>query len=114
MCIRDRRNSLLEEGCEFICKGTVQGELYDLGNYPGLVAGENTVYGEVYQAEDMLDVIQKLDLIEGSRGSDPLFSRSIQEVKTKQGKKWAYVYHYAQSLESYDEIESGKWRDVSQ
>ena len=108
------RHSVLEQDCEFICKGSVQGELYDLGNYPGLVAGEKTVYGEVYQAEDMLDVIQKLDLIEGSGGSDPLFSRTIQKVNTEQGEKWAYVYHYAQSLDSCIEIESGNWKDVSQ
>ena len=68
----------------------------------------------MYHAEDMLDVIQKLDLIEGSGGSDPLFSRSIQKVDTEQGEEWAYVYHYAQSLDSYIEIESGNWKDVSQ
>ena len=56
------------------------------------------------------DTIPLLDWIEGCGGSDPLFDRAIQEINTENGKVWAYVYHYAQSLDSFAKIESGNWK----
>ena len=66
-----------------MCEETVQGELYHISDYPGLVVGSGTVQGELYRASDMFQIIQRLDWIEGAGGTNPLFNRVIQEVTTK-------------------------------
>ena len=97
------------QGCTLVCEGTVQGELYQISDYPGLVKGNGTVKGELYRAADMFQIIQRLDWIECAGGSDPLFNRVIQEVTTEQGKFWAYTYHYAKPTDSFERIISGDW-----
>ena len=104
------RHNEMEGDCKKVCKGTVQGELYHLGGYPGLIPGEGIIHGEVYRAKDMFQVIQRLDWIEGAGGDNPLFNRVIQQVETENGKVWAYTYHYANSVDSFERILSGNWR----
>lgn len=104
------RHSEMEDGGRFYCKGNVKGELYDMGNYPGMIPGEGIVFGEVYKASDMFQMIQRLDWIEGAGGNNSLFTRTIQEVETDEGIIWAYVYHYAQPLDSFKQIKSGNWK----
>ena len=81
-----------------------------MGSYPGLIPGEGIIHGEVYRANDMFQVIQRLDWIEGAGGNNPLFNRVIQQVETENGKVWAYTYHYANSVDSFERILSGNWR----
>ena len=104
------REKVMEDGSDFYCKGTAKGILYDIGDYPGMIPGEGTIHGEVYKATDMFQFIQYLDRIEGYVGDNCLFERKIQQIDTATGKIWAYVYHYAQPLESFDEIASGSWK----
>ena len=103
------RANEMQDGSTFYCTGSTKGVLYDIGDYPGMALGDGVVHGEVYKASDMFQFIQRLDWIEGCGGSDPLFDRTIQEINTENGKLWAYVYHYAQSLDSFTRIESGTW-----
>ena len=88
----------------------MKGELYDLGNYPGMIPGEGIGCGEVFKASDMFQMIQRLDWIEGAGGNNSLFTRTIQEVEPDEGIIWAYVYHYAQPLDSFKQIKSGNWK----
>ena len=44
-----RRRSDIESFLRFSGRGSVQGVLYDLGSYPGMVAGQGTVVGELYE-----------------------------------------------------------------
>ena len=108
------RHSEMQDGCTLVCEGTVQGDLYHISDYPGLVAGSGTVQGELYRASDMFQIIQRLDWIEGAGGSNPLFNRVIQEVTTKQGKVWAYTYHYAKPTDSFERIDSGDWASFNE
>jgi len=108
------RHSEMQDGCTLVCEGAVQGELYHILDYPGLVVGNGTIHGELYRASDMFQIIQRLDWIEGSGGSNPLFNRVIQEVTTKQGKVWAYTYHYAKNTDSFERIISGDWASFNE
>ena len=108
------RHSEMQEGCTLVCEGTVRGDLYKISDYPGLVAGSGTVKGELYRASDMFQIIQRLDWIEGAGGSNPLFNRVIQEVTTRQGKIWAYTYHYAKPTDSFERIDSGDWASFNE
>ena len=103
------RQSVMEDGCEFVCNGTTQGNLYDVSDYPGLVHGEGVVHGELYRAVDMFEVIQRLDWIEGAHGENPLFNRIIRKINTAQGEFWAYSYNYNLDVEESKLIPSGKW-----
>ena len=105
------RHREMENGSNFYCKGSVKGHLYEMGDYPGMIPGDGVILGEVYKADDMFQMIQRLDWIEGTGGENPLFTRSIQEVETDEGAIWAYVYHYGQSLDPFEQIKSGNWKN---
>jgi len=105
-----KRGELMEDGSEIYCHGSVKGDLFDLGDYPGLVQGDGIVHGEIYKVSDMFQFIQHLDQIEGNVGDNPLFDRRIQLIYTEKGQIWAYVYHYARTIDSFTKIESGNWR----
>lgn len=104
------RSEVMSDGSEIYCTGSAKGDLYDLGDYPGLTIGDGDVHGEIYRAGDMFQFIQHLDQIEGNVGDNPLFDRRIQLIYTEKGQIWAYVYHYARTIDSFTKIESGNWR----
>ena len=103
------RHSEMENGFEFVSKGIVKGDMYQIRDYPGIIPGEGFVHGELHRASDISDAIQLLDWIEGANNQNPLFNRVIQEINTEQGKYWAYVYHFAQDTDQFRKIENGRW-----
>lgn len=57
-----------------------QGELYNLGDYPAMVAGNDTIVGELWSfpESDIPTTLQVLDEIEGYRDrSDDLYQRVV-------------------------------------
>jgi gamma-glutamylcyclotransferase (GGCT)/AIG2-like uncharacterized protein YtfP len=77
---------------------TVCGSLYDLGPYPALVAGNDTVVGELWHLApgDMQSTLAALDRVEGFAGSDDdLYRRVIVECQTDKGRMLAWTYHLA-------------------
>jgi len=70
-------------------RGTVRGALFDLGRYPGLVAGRGRVRGEVYRLADA-QLLRTLDREEGYH-----FRRSWGLVTLARGRRvraWLYRY----------------------
>ena len=61
----------------------------------------------------MFQLIQRLDWIEQATGDNPLFKRVILQVDTELGPVWAYTYHYAESVESCEKIDSGNWKSFN-
>jgi len=63
-----------------VLAATTRGELYDLGTYPGMVAGQDLIAGELwsFHADQMTDTLRALDRIEGynERGRD-LYVRQV-------------------------------------
>lgn len=81
--------------------GTVLGQLFDLGEYPGAVLDGNStsrVIGDVYELRDPA-ALATLDEYEGFDADEPgqsLFHRVRTEVKMADGGKqpsWIYVYN---------------------
>ena len=111
---------LLARHARFLGDATVQGRLYDLGNYPGWVPSENgRVLGEVYAIDpshwDL--VIARLDEYEACTSSDPLpheYRREVVPVTLSNGDSiaaWAYILN--REPERSREIRSGdylSWR----
>lgn len=94
---------------------TTDGRLIDLGDYPGMVAGEEgVIYGEVYKIDQVYPTLRTLDTIEGFYGYESthsLFTRTIVEIKTDHGKEWAWTYAYnIGSEESFRIIAPGDWK----
>ena len=113
----EQRHSTLEECC--VGEGrsaTAHGKILDLGNYPGMIAGDDgVIQGEVYHIDQVYPALQTLDSIEGFYGYDSdhsLFIRTIVQIRTENGSEWAwtYVYNQEEGVES-QAIESGDWRN---
>jgi gamma-glutamylcyclotransferase (GGCT)/AIG2-like uncharacterized protein YtfP len=79
---------------------TVRGALYDLGPYPALVPGNDTVGGELWHIApaDMAVTLAALDHVEGYAGRpDDLYRRVIVECQTASAKVPAWTYRLAQT-----------------
>ena len=93
---------------QFIAAAKVNGSLYDLGAYPGMLLNESDslVIGEVYEVDD--ELLQKLDDFEASSR----YRRKQVDVYlgTERRKAWLYVPEY--DAEYYSDrtlITSGDW-----
>ena len=112
------RRLMLSGQVEFAGHGVVQGILFDIDGYPGLVLSDNTddqVKGEVYLLIKPQAVLERLDEYEGC---SPNF-REPQEYKRVQGdvlladgrtvKAWIYLFNH--STEKLQRITSGDFLD---
>lgn len=99
---------------------TVRGELYSLGEYPGLVPRQDTtdlIKGELYEIRtDALEyTLSVLDDYEGLGPGDPLpheYRRELVPVTLDDGRQldaWAYVV--SRSLEGLGRIHSGNFAE---
>lgn len=99
----------LGRALEYVGEAAVMGELYDLGDFPGAVAGSGRVCGELYRIKEPA-ILDTLDHYEEFDPADPegsLFVRqriSVPDV----GEAWTYLYNG--SRENRRRIPSGDWR----
>ena len=103
-----------EEELRFVGNGRTEGELYDLGEYPGAVEKKGRyVYGEVYEIKDSDNVLRKLDEYEEFDPRNPqhsLFVRRASEVIMEDGTEvCAIVYFYNGMTKGLKAIASGRW-----
>jgi gamma-glutamylcyclotransferase (GGCT)/AIG2-like uncharacterized protein YtfP len=97
--------------------GTVQGNLFDLGEYPGAVpcTEEHFITGELYhiaQVEEFHYVMEQLDDYEGllvEPGGIPLFRREPVNVLFKNSIVIAWMYWYNREITNQHRIESGDY-----
>ena len=89
----------------------VPGHLYDLGSFPGVKldnSSDTMVTCEVIEVTD--EELERLDLYEGYRPSDPDNSLYIRR-KLDWGP---FIYEYNGEIQYFNEIiPSGNWADVS-
>ena len=89
---------------ESICLGiaAIEGyEMYNVGWYPAIVPGKNTIPGELYEVHE--NDMTSIDMLEGEG------SLYIRKCKETTDKSLAYIYEYAQDTEGLDKISS--WKD---
>ncbi|MVN92444.1 gamma-glutamylcyclotransferase family protein [Mucilaginibacter aquatilis] len=83
----------VQEYLHFEGKGSILGQLYDLGQYPGLVevaSATDTITGEVYRTNNAQAVFAVLDEYEGDE-----YNRVVKTVKLGNQKEincWVYVF----------------------
>jgi gamma-glutamylcyclotransferase (GGCT)/AIG2-like uncharacterized protein YtfP len=111
-------NSFMQGRSEFVGDDRINGELYDLGAYPGFkmvgkseVPGEPVpfhhdgpfVSGEVYRITDE----QLPKMLDNYEGYPHLYDR--RRMKTESGETvWVYTYANGNYID-YPRIESGSW-----
>ena len=97
--------------------GTVQGNLFDLGEYPAAMpcTEEHFITGELYhivQVEQFDYVMEQLDDYEGllvEPGGIPLFRREPVNVLFKNSTVISWMYWYNREITNQPRIESGDY-----
>jgi gamma-glutamylcyclotransferase (GGCT)/AIG2-like uncharacterized protein YtfP len=101
----------IRDRLRFVGPCVVTGELFDLGDYPGMRHGDGRITGELYALLDV-DLIEALDEFEGferSRPRESLYLRErIELTMPADIKAWIYVYNHVPDAAT--RIVSGDWR----
>ncbi len=96
---RARHGVLRKLGARYVGRGSIQAELFDLGNFPGArrtEAPSARVVGEIYRLRNPARSSKTLDEVEGVGSAAPaagLFRREITVVTLENGKQvraWVY------------------------
>jgi len=99
------RHRFLGPRAVFLAEGRVRGVLLDLRHYPGLVAGEGSVKGELYRLDDP-EVLPAIDREEGYN-----FDRRLTAVvRADGGRARAWIYWYRGPRDRARIIPEGDWR----
>ena len=90
---------------ELIGPGHVQGALYGISWYPGLILeGQSRVYGELFRLDNPEEILPELDAYEGAE-----FERVILNVSASGETTPAWAYVYRLSVAGKRRVESGIW-----
>ena len=79
---------------EQLGSASVPGDLYDLGDYPGMVAGGGRVWGDLLRVPDP-ERFDQLDDYEECGGRRPLFRRVqliARRIDGSSCRAWVYLY----------------------
>jgi gamma-glutamylcyclotransferase (GGCT)/AIG2-like uncharacterized protein YtfP len=96
------RHDLLHKFCEYMCLGTLQGRLYHVAHYPGVILTHDSrqqVIGEVYRIKNNDLLLAELDDYEECSSSfcEPHeYVRSRQKITLADGDQinaWVYLYN---------------------
>jgi gamma-glutamylcyclotransferase (GGCT)/AIG2-like uncharacterized protein YtfP len=105
----------LLSGTEFVGEATTNGTLVSFGEYPGLIDGEGTVRGELYDIANsgpVLATIDEAEEFDPGNVEGSLYRRVARDVRcTKIGSVRAWVYLYNRLADSSQPLTEGSWRD---
>lgn len=110
---------LLVKHSEFICRASMQGQLYLIDYYPGAILSDNKddiVYGELYKVSNASWVLSQLDDYEECSSSFPEpheYQRQLINIQPdttdiRISHAWAYLYQY--SLDNKSRIKNGQFQ----
>jgi gamma-glutamylcyclotransferase (GGCT)/AIG2-like uncharacterized protein YtfP len=115
--MRDERlHHILAERLEAACPARCVGRLLDMGAFPAMVEDDCDhtawVQGELLLVRDLLDLLPRLDRIEGcAPGGRGLYRRERRSVALGGVQNLdAWVYLLAEGVERGPEIQAGAWR----
>ena len=105
----------INQHCSYISSGKVKGLLYDLGEYPGMIAVNKNnawVYGSVYQMDNPTAVLKVIDEYEGvgpEENQPNLYKRISMPVETPYGIQDAWVYLYNLPVKGLRPVPEGNY-----
>ena len=113
---RGGSNSFRMDGAEFVGSGKVEGRLYVISWYPGLVleSGSETVEGDVYRVgAGQLAALDEFEGISANEIEGAEYRRVMTEVKAGNGDVFtAWSYEWKGPVEESKRIPSGDWLEV--
>jgi len=89
---------------------TIEGDLYDLGDYPGLLPGRGQVVGQLFRVTDSHGAFPLLDKYERFDPSAPdhsLYIRHCVRLMNPEVDAWVYIYNGFPATDKL--IKSGDW-----
>ena len=98
----EKRASMWPHAPLLVRRATVTAALYDLGDYPAMVEGDDAVVGELWEMNpaQMADTLLTLDQIEGYAGRpDDLYVRVTVDCRVGNEIVPALTYRYARPHE---------------
>ncbi|PSQ96959.1 MAG: hypothetical protein BRD55_04790 [Bacteroidetes bacterium SW_9_63_38] len=94
---------------DFVERCRWEGELYDIGPFPGAVPGDGTIHGELFRL-DSPDAWAVLDPYEGYDPDWPAASTFVRrEVSLSTPDTTAWVYWYNGTVADQPQVASGDW-----
>ena len=131
-------HAVLERYAQLVGVGTVPGQLFNLGHYPGLVLSESPgdkslnssdskVWGEVYAlvteaVPTLLSILDDYESYDPDRIAQSEYRRERVQVQLEnastvigghQGPVSAWVYVYNRDISTYPDIPSGNYADLA-
>lgn len=88
----------------------LRGRLYRVSWYPGVVAGEGEVLGDLYRLHDAAMALPELDAFEDIRhevGDE--YRRDLAAVELEGAEQLAWVYWYLKPVSEEGRVVSGDW-----
>lgn len=107
----------LSQNCTCISAGKLKGLLYDIGEYPGAVIGNNTdnyIHGSIYQLHHPKENLRVIDDYEGyglEQDLPNLYIRSVASIETDSGTVDAWIYLYNLPTNGLPQIPSGNYAE---
>jgi gamma-glutamylcyclotransferase (GGCT)/AIG2-like uncharacterized protein YtfP len=100
---------VLIRGLTCLGPATVRGSLYDLGSYPGFVAGDGLVHGELLII-DSPTRLAAIDAYEECDGPDPLYVREqVLATRPDASVVKAWTYRFLRSVIQSRHIPAGNY-----
>ncbi len=99
------------EGLRLVGPCTISGQLFDLGDYPGLRPGTGVVIGEIHALLEpsALDRLDRFEDFDSRRPQASLYVRERTMLLEPAGREaWLYVYNRVPDLSQ--RVEGGDWR----
>lgn len=95
---------------QFVRDAQTPGQLYDLGDYPGLLPGKGQVNGEVYRVlnPQVWSILDPYEDYFPENETDSLYVRRQVELIDGTGLVWTYIYN--RSVSDSHRIDDGDWR----
>lgn len=113
---RGERAAHLLESIQFICEGTIVGQLWRGSWFPMALRStepQERIHGEVFGPVTPR-LLTRLDAYEGAGGDDPLYTRVVVKVTGPDGTYIpAWVYFYNGGTVGLTRIPSGNWLNRS-
>ncbi|UBM59120.1 gamma-glutamylcyclotransferase [Marinilongibacter aquaticus] len=98
-------SALLHQNAEYCGEGKVEGQLYKIDFYPGLVKGDGEVFGEIWRLkapEKLLPLLDEYEDFIPARPEESLYIRTVADVtdikKSSTLRCWTYFYNRSVDL----------------
>lgn len=100
-------NHYIIENAPMIAKNTsIEGDMFSLGGFPGVVPGRGIVWGEIYDITE--DQLKRTDRLEGH----PTFYKRTPVVAGDDVKIECETYFYQGETRDLTKIKNGVWSPV--